>query len=190
MTSVPLHQQITEYFKIHQLVPQMTGVNIQFIVIELGQLFRTISGDTIQTLKVADTTGSVTLSLRSPDLIEAFQPGDIIKLKNGYTNVHRGSLTLSCGRNGECLRIGEFFMGYTETPNMSEYNAQYAANERARKGSPPEEGEVSSGDPRRNSVNRGGFPGSKRPQGFNSNSGGAGPPPKRPDISHPNRGRP
>lgn len=52
-------------------------------------------------------------------------------------------LNLSCGRQGEFMKSGDFMLVYSETPNMSEFNSEYAAMERARKPSPPPEGEVS-----------------------------------------------
>lgn len=41
---------------------------------------------------------------------------------------------------GELIKTGEFFMVYSEVPNMSEYNAEYAAKFPSnRKGSPDDE---------------------------------------------------
>ncbi|KAK6028763.1 hypothetical protein OSTOST_05148 [Ostertagia ostertagi] len=51
-------------------------------------------------------------------------------------------LNLSCGRQGEFMKSGDFMLLYSETPNMSEFNSEYAAMERARKPSPPPEGET------------------------------------------------
>ncbi|VDN28328.1 unnamed protein product [Gongylonema pulchrum] len=49
-------------------------------------------------------------------------------------------MSLSYGKMGEFVKTGEFFMVYSETPNMSEYNAEYAAKYQSnRKGSPDDD---------------------------------------------------
>uniref|UniRef100_A0A1I7X7M1 OB domain-containing protein n=1 Tax=Heterorhabditis bacteriophora TaxID=37862 RepID=A0A1I7X7M1_HETBA len=138
----PPPQQIDPYIKVAQLQPQMNGVNIYVIVLDAGQLRRTATGGAIQVMRVADPTGSVNMTIMNPEVADMFQAGDIVKIKNAFTNIHRGGLTLSCGRMGEFVKSGEFFMLYSEVPNLSEYNPEWAAIERARKPSPPEEGEV------------------------------------------------
>lgn len=35
-------------------------------------------------------------------------------------------MSLSCGKLGEMVKTGEFFMAFSELPNMSEYNADWA----------------------------------------------------------------
>lgn len=56
-------------------------------------------------------------------------------LRNGYTSVYKGMMSLSCGKLGEMLKTGEFFMTFSEIPNMSEYNTDWAAKfPTARKG--------------------------------------------------------
>ncbi|KAK6057300.1 hypothetical protein COOONC_05184 [Cooperia oncophora] len=96
-------------------------------------------------------------------------------------------LNLSCGRQGEFMKSGDFMLLYSETPNMSEFNSEYAAMERARKPSPPPEGETQPsstgpGDQRRPQGVRPGVPSHKRPVPPHP---GGGPPPKRPDQGKP-----
>ena len=144
-------------------------VNVKMIVIEIGEQFykflqrssaapfRMSNGDLLQTIKVGDPTGCINLTIRHPDAIEMFQPGDILRLRNGYVNIHRvricfifsfnfcfcqGSVNIQANRQSEIHRIGEFCLAYSEIPNMSDYKSEYAALERQKKGSPPDEGEV------------------------------------------------
>lgn len=64
----------------------------------------------------------------------------MFNFRNGFTTIFKGSLSLSYGKMGELLKTGEFFMVYSEVPNMSEYNAEYAAKFPSnRKGSPDDE---------------------------------------------------
>ncbi|VDN08566.1 unnamed protein product [Thelazia callipaeda] len=64
----------------------------------------------------------------------------LIVLRNGFTTIFKGSLNLSYSKMGELMKTGEFFMIYSEVPNMSEYNAEYASKlSTNRKGSPDDD---------------------------------------------------
>jgi len=67
---------------------------------------------------VADGTGCVDLSLWDTNA-EWLQPGDIIRLRGGYSTIFKGQLILYGGRHGSVERVGEFTMGFVESPNMS-----------------------------------------------------------------------
>ncbi|VDK87950.1 unnamed protein product [Litomosoides sigmodontis] len=120
-------------------MPNMKNVNLTFIVLDIGQSRRTPQGHDVRTVRVADPTGSVLMGVWN-DVGDNICAGDIWRLRNGFTTIFKGSLSLSYGKMGELLKTGEFFMVYSEVPNMSEYNADYAAKFPSnRKGSPDDE---------------------------------------------------
>ncbi|KHN85336.1 SOSS complex subunit B2 [Toxocara canis] len=124
---------------IGQLVPGMKNLNVTFIVIDVGPSRRTQQGHDIRTVRVADPTGSILMCVWDT-VAEVIKSGEIWRLRNGYTSVFRGALGLSCGKAGDLMKIGEFFMLFSEMPNMSEYSAELAAKyPMPRKGSPSDE---------------------------------------------------
>ncbi|KAL3993710.1 hypothetical protein ACH3XW_18685 [Acanthocheilonema viteae] len=124
---------------ISQLMPNMKNVNLTFIVLDIGQSRRTPQGHDVRTIRVADPTGSVLMGVWN-DVGDNISAGDIWRLRNGFTTIFKGSLSLSYGKIGELLKTGEFFMVYSDIPNMSEYNAEYATKFPSnRKGSPDDE---------------------------------------------------
>ncbi|OWF56569.1 SOSS complex subunit B2-like [Mizuhopecten yessoensis] len=104
---------------IKDLRPGIKNINLMFIVLEIGKPTRTKDGHDVRSCKVADKTGSINISIwdETGDLL---QTGDICRLTKGYANIWKGCLTLYTGKNGEIIKIGEFCMQFTETPNMSE----------------------------------------------------------------------
>ncbi|PIC31224.1 hypothetical protein B9Z55_011993 [Caenorhabditis nigoni] len=104
---------------LNQLQPNMNSFNVTAIVLDQGSYRRTQSGSII-TMKVADATGSINASLMNPEFTETFRPGDILKFRGAYTSIFQSGLTLSLGKNGECKKIGEFMMIFSETPDISQ----------------------------------------------------------------------
>ncbi|CAI5448446.1 unnamed protein product [Caenorhabditis angaria] len=102
-----------------QLQPNMNGFNTTTIVLDPGQIRRTQQGS-ILTMKVADQTGSINATYMNPDFSETWKGGDILRMKGAYTSVYQGGLTLAIGRNGDCKKIGEFFMQFSELPDISQ----------------------------------------------------------------------
>ncbi|EYC26721.1 hypothetical protein Y032_0010g932 [Ancylostoma ceylanicum] len=119
----------------------MNCINTYGIVLENHPVRRLANGSLVVSMRIADPSGSIIFTIMNAEIQDLFEPGDIIKIKNGFTNIYRGMLNLSCGRQGEFMKSGDFMLVYSETPNMSEFNSEYAAMERARKPSPPPEGE-------------------------------------------------
>ncbi|KAM8794157.1 SOSS complex subunit B1 [Eudromia elegans] len=115
--------------------PGLKNLSLIFIVLETGRVTKTKDGHEVRTCKVADKTGSINMSVWD-DVGGLIQPGDIIRLTKGYASVFKGCLTLYTGRGGELHKIGEFCMVYSEVPNFSEPNPEYAAQQS--KGAPSE----------------------------------------------------
>ncbi|CAD6198085.1 unnamed protein product [Caenorhabditis auriculariae] len=107
------------WLKLGQLQPNMQSINTMVIILEPGQIRRTNTG-TILVMRVADSTGSINLTLINPEFNETWRSGDILRIKSAYANLYQGGLTLTCGRNSECIKAGEFFMAFIETPFISE----------------------------------------------------------------------
>uniref|UniRef100_X2A9P4 OB domain-containing protein n=1 Tax=Capitella teleta TaxID=283909 RepID=X2A9P4_CAPTE len=108
---------------IKDLKPNQKNVNLVFIVLEIGKPNHTQRGMDVRSVKVADKTGSINISLWG-DLGVEVQTGDICRLSRGYTNMWKGCLTLYTSKTGEIIKIGEFCMVFSETPNMSEPNPE------------------------------------------------------------------
>ncbi|GAB1284941.1 SOSS complex subunit B2 [Apodemus speciosus] len=90
----------------------------------LRRVTKTKDGHEVRSCKVADRTGSITISVWD-EIGGLIQTGDIIRLTRGYASMWKGCLTLYTGRGGELQKIGEFCMVYSEVPNFSEPNPDY-----------------------------------------------------------------
>lgn len=124
--------------------PGLKNLNVLFIVLETGRVTKTKDGHEVRTCKVADKTGSINISVWD-DVGNLIQPGDIIRLTKGYASVFKGCLTLYTGRGGDLQKIGEFTMLYSEVPNFSEPNPEYANQQNQNKsGTSQNEGATSS----------------------------------------------
>ncbi|XP_066544482.1 SOSS complex subunit B2 [Amia ocellicauda] len=113
-------------FLIKDVKPGLKNLNIVFIVLEIGRVTKTKDGHEVRSCKVADKSGSITISVWD-ELGSLIQPGDIIRLTRGYASIWKGCLTLYTGRGGDLQKIGEFCMVYSEVPNFSEPNPELLA---------------------------------------------------------------
>ncbi|XP_072522421.1 SOSS complex subunit B1 isoform X2 [Salminus brasiliensis] len=111
---------------VKDIKPGLKNLNVIFIVLETGRVTKTKDGHEVRTCKVADKTGSISISVWD-EVGGLIQTGDIIRLTKGYASVFKGCLTLYTGRGGELQKIGEFCMVYSEVPNFSEPNPEYVA---------------------------------------------------------------
>ncbi|XP_030034096.2 SOSS complex subunit B homolog [Manduca sexta] len=108
-----------EYVQIKDLKPGMKNINAVFIVLEVGPPTLTKEAREVRTLRVADATASVNLSVwDEPGAL--LQPGDIVRLTRGYASLWRAALTLYSGKSGDIQKVGEFCMLFNEQVNMSE----------------------------------------------------------------------
>ncbi|XP_068625064.1 SOSS complex subunit B homolog [Battus philenor] len=109
----------TEYVQIKELKPGMKNINSVFIVLEVGPPTLTKEAREVRTLRVADASASVNLSVwDEPGAL--LQPGDIVRLTRGYASLWRSALTLYSGKSGDIQKVGEFCMLFNEQVNMSE----------------------------------------------------------------------
>ncbi|KAK7154906.1 hypothetical protein R3I93_009755 [Phoxinus phoxinus] len=108
---------------IKDLKAGLKNINLVFIVLETGRVSKTKDGHEVRSCKVADRTGSITISVWD-EVGSLIQTGDIIRLNRGYASLFKGCLTLYIGRTGDLQKIGEFCMIFSEVPNFSEPNQE------------------------------------------------------------------
>ncbi|XP_059426233.1 nucleic acid binding protein 1b [Carassius carassius] len=111
---------------IKDIKPGLKNLNLVFIVLETGRVSKTKDGHEVRSCKVADRTGSITISVWD-EVGSLIQTGDIIRLNRGYASLFKGCLTLYIGRTGDLQKIGEFCMIFSEVPNFSEPNPEVLA---------------------------------------------------------------
>ncbi|XP_064354724.1 SOSS complex subunit B1 isoform X1 [Dromaius novaehollandiae] len=173
----------TETF-VKDIKPGLKNLNLIFIVLETGRVTKTKDGHEVRTCKVADKTGSINISVWD-DVGNLIQPGDIIRLTKGYASVFKGCLTLYTGRGGDLQKIGEFCMVYSEVPNFSEPNPEYAAQQAPSKGAQNE-----SASPAAAPSSQGPSAAPPAPDSQNGNGLSAGGPAHPPGApAHPSSGR-
>ncbi|XP_022192515.2 SOSS complex subunit B homolog [Nilaparvata lugens] len=106
---------------IKDIRPDSKNVNLTFIVLEVGNPTLLKDNREVRTLKVADATACINMSLWD-EPGKLLMPGDIVRMTKGYASIWRACLTLYPGKNGDLNKIGEFCMVFNEQLNMSEPN--------------------------------------------------------------------
>ncbi|XP_013987994.1 SOSS complex subunit B1-B isoform X2 [Salmo salar] len=86
---------------VKDIKPGLKNLSVIFIVLETGRVTKTKDGYEVRTCKVADKTGSISISVWD-EVGRLIQTGDIIRLTKG------------------------FCMVYSEVPNFSEPNPEYS----------------------------------------------------------------
>jgi len=109
---------------IKDLKPGAKNLNLMFIVLDVGKPSTTKDGHEIRTCRVADKSGSIDISCWD-DYGKLIQPGDILRLIKGYTQVWQNKLTLYTGKIGSLEKIGEFCFHFSELPYLSEPNEEF-----------------------------------------------------------------
>ena len=94
---------------VDSLKPSLRKVNVTVKVVDIGEPLSITSRKDYTVHRVAealvgDETGCVLLNLWD-DQINAFNKGDVIEIKNGYTSLFRGFLRLNIGRHGTAEKV-------------------------------------------------------------------------------------
>ncbi|XP_071523863.1 SOSS complex subunit B1 isoform X3 [Panulirus ornatus] len=118
------------YTPIRDLKPGMKNLRLVFIVLEIGRPNVTKENHEVRSVKVADRTGSINISLWD-EPGQLLQPGDIVNLTKGYVSVFKNCLTLYVGKGGDLQKVNEFCMQFSEQPNMSEPNPELVVPNKA-----------------------------------------------------------
>jgi len=120
---------------VRHLKTHMKDLNLMVIVLDVGRASVTKDSHEVRTVKVADKSGSVNLSLwDEPGKI--VQSGDIIRLSKCYTNTWKGCLTLYISKGGEICKVGDFCLVFSEVPFMSEFHPENQTGPPAPPGAP------------------------------------------------------
>jgi len=112
-----------EFALIRSLKPGMKDLSIMFIVLEISRPTKTKEGHEVRSVKIADRSGSINLSVWD-DLGKLVTTGDIIRMTKGYVNVWKNCLTLYLAKISEFQKVNEFCMVFSELPFMSEPNPE------------------------------------------------------------------
>jgi replication factor A1 len=107
--------------KIGELTPNSKAVNVTAKVVSKGEVRNTTSGRDYSAHRVVDAlvgdeTGCVYLNLWD-DNIDKAKEGDILKIKNGYVTLFRGSIRLNIGRYGSFEVVTEPITKEVNTEN-------------------------------------------------------------------------
>ena len=103
---------------IKDLEPNQKSVNLCVIVLDIGKPNQTKDGHEIRNVRVADRTGSINLSVWN-EYGAVLREGDILRLNGCFTQIWKNSLQIKIGNKGQILKIGDFMMAFSETPDMS-----------------------------------------------------------------------
>ncbi len=104
-----MSEEEVEFVKVDTLKPSLRNVNVTVKVVNIGEPRSVTSRRDISVHRVAealagDETGCVLLTLWD-NQISAFNNGDVIEVKNGYTSLFRGFLRLNIGRQGTAEKV-------------------------------------------------------------------------------------
>ena len=120
------------YFNIKDLEPNQKSVSLQVIVLEVAKPTQTKDGHEVRTVRIADRTGSINLSVWN-DHGAVLREGDILRLNGCFTQIWKNSLQVKIGNKGQILKQGEFMMLFSETPDMSVLSPEVLKTEIQRK---------------------------------------------------------
>jgi ssDNA-binding replication factor A large subunit len=106
--------------KISDLKPGDKNVDIKVILVSMVSKNTLKNEQKIKQFLVADNSGSIYCNLYD-DVGEVLTEGDVIFLKSSYASVFKNNLILYANKPGygQVVKLGEFFMTYNETPNLS-----------------------------------------------------------------------
>jgi len=113
-----MSEEEDDFVNVDALKPSLRKVNVTVKVVDIGEPLSITSRKDYTVHRVAealvgDETGCVLLNLWD-DQINAFNKGDVIEIKNGYTSLFRGFLRLNIGRRGTAEKVN----GRIEEVNM------------------------------------------------------------------------
>ena len=154
----------TDCILIKDIRPGLKNINVQFIVLEVGNATVTKENKEVRTFKVADQSACINVSIwGEPGSL--LYPGDIVRLTKGYAVIWRQCLTLYSGKNGDIHKLGDFCMLFNEQLNMSEPNPMYGPQQQGGGAGQQSQGQQNGG----NAIMNGSNNGRGGPAGFNGN---------------------
>jgi hypothetical protein len=106
--------------KIIDIKPYDKNIDIKIIMLQLISKNKLKNEVTITQFQVADYSGSIYCNFFD-DVGDRLNEGDILFLKSAYATIFKNNLILYTSKPGlgQIIKIGEYFMIFTEIPNMS-----------------------------------------------------------------------
>ncbi|PVU92592.1 hypothetical protein BB561_003727 [Smittium simulii] len=105
---------------ISEFRPMMKGFDCQFIVLEANTPLMVRDGQTVQKFKVADSSGSIVCTLWG-EYEQHIKCGDILRIEGAEAKLFKNTLTVTVGRYGKLVKVGEHTMEFSEVPFYSEF---------------------------------------------------------------------
>ncbi len=123
-----MSEEPTELVKVGTLKSNLRNLNVMVKVLSIGEprvVFsrKDRSEHRVGEALVGDETGCVLLTLWDAQ-IEALEEGEVYEIKNGYTNLFRGSLRLNMGRYGTAEKVDTDIEDVNKKNNISEKRHQ------------------------------------------------------------------
>jgi len=125
-----MSEEEIEFVKVDALKPGLRNVNVTVKVVNIGEprsvtSRRDASVHRVAEALVGDETGCILLTLWD-DQISAFNNGDVIEVKNGYTSLFRGFLRMNIGRQGIVEKVDREIVEVNTENNLSDQRHERA----------------------------------------------------------------
>ncbi len=106
--------------KVSDIKPGDKNIDIKLILVNLRERNLLKKDLKITQFHVADHSGSIFCNFFD-DVGDILNEGDIIFLKGAYASIFKNNLILYTSKPGmgQIIKFGEFFMNYSEIPNIS-----------------------------------------------------------------------
>lgn len=106
------------FLYIKDLEPNQKSINLHVIVLEVTRPNTTKDGNEVRTVRIADKTGSINLSVWN-EHGSVLRDGDILRLNGCFTQIWKNSLQVKISNKGQIIKCGDFMMVFNETLDMS-----------------------------------------------------------------------
>ena len=106
------------FLYIKDLEPNQKAINLHVIVLEVTRPNTTKDGNEVRTVRIADKTGSINLSVWN-EHGSVLRDGDILRLNGCFTQVWKNSLQVKISNKGQIIKCGDFMMTFNESLDMS-----------------------------------------------------------------------
>jgi len=107
-----------KFLQVKDLEPNQKGFSLVVIVLEISKPTQTKDGHEVRSVRIADKTGSVNLSVWN-EFGAVLREGDILRMTGCFTQIWKNSLQIKIGPKGTITKLGDFLLVFNETPDMS-----------------------------------------------------------------------
>ena len=108
----------SKFMLVKDLEPNQKNFSIVVIVLDISKPTQTKDGHEVRSVRIADKTGSVNLSLWN-EFGAVLRDGDILRMHGCFTQIWKNSLQIKIGPKGTITKVGDFLLVFSETPDMS-----------------------------------------------------------------------